>query len=115
MIERTLSDLFHEDLPDEIILRIFDTMNKADWHTFQVLTKRAKCLQDLSHSINWTDNIWMGVTIESEDCLYRAEDLQKTGAKIKFISAEPLLTALGSLNLKGIDWIIVGGESGLPC
>jgi protein gp37 len=108
----SMSDLFHEELSDEIILRIFDTMNKADWHIFQVLTKRSKRLKELSCKINWTNNIWMGVTVENEESLYRAEDLKKTGAKIKFISAEPLLTALDSLNLEGIDWIIVGGESG---
>lgn len=111
----SMSDLFHEALLDDLILRIFETMNKASWHTFQVLTKRSERLRALSSRIKWTDNIWMGVTIENEDCVYRVEDLKKIDAKIKFISAEPLLTALDSLSLEGIDWIIVGGESGHNC
>jgi len=111
----SMSDLFHEVLKDEIILSIFDTMNKASWHTFQVLTKRPERLQALSDRIKWTDNIWMGVSIESNDYLYRAEQLKSTNAKIKFISAEPLLSDLSGLNLDGIDWIIVGGESGHYC
>ena len=108
----SMSDIFHEELTDEIILRIFDTMNRASWHTFQVLTKRSERLRALASKINWTDNIWMGVTIESQDYIYRAEDLKSTDAKIKFISAEPLLSDLKGLNLDDIDWIIVGGESG---
>ncbi len=108
----SMSDLFHEDLPDDLILKIFDTINRASWHTFQILTKRSERMLELSNHINWTDNVWMGVTVESEDCLYRVDDLKRTGARIKFISAEPLLTALDSLNLNGVDWIIVGGESG---
>lgn len=108
----SMSDIFHEKLSDEIILRIFETMNKASWHTFQVLTKRSERLKKLSHYINWTDNIWMGVTIENQDNKYRADDLIETSAKVKFISAEPLLSSLNSLSLNGIDWVIVGGESG---
>lgn len=108
----SMSDIFHEDIPDDVILRIFETMNKASWHTFQVLTKRSERLRSLSDLINWTDNIWMGVTVESKEYIYRADDLKGTNAKIKFISAEPLLTALNTLTLNGIDWIIVGGESG---
>jgi protein gp37 len=108
----SMSDLFHEDLTDEIILNIFDTMNNASWHTFQVLTKRSERLQALADRITWTENIWMGVTIESQDYLHRADHLKNINAKIKFISAEPLLTGLDGLNLVGIDWIIVGGESG---
>lgn len=108
----SMSDIFHEDIPDDVILRVFETMNKASWHTFQVLTKRSERLRSLSGLINWTDNIWMGVTVESKEYIYRADDLKGTNAKIKFISAEPLLTALNTLTLNGIDWIIVGGESG---
>lgn len=108
----SMSDLFHEDLTDDIILRIFSTMNKASWHTFQILTKRSERLQSLSNNITWTENIWMGVIIESQHYLYRADHLKNTNAKIKFISAEPLLSGLDGLNLTGIDWIIVGGESG---
>lgn len=111
----SMSDIFHEDLPDDIIIRIFETMNKASWHTFQVLTKRSERLCKLSSRINWTKNIWMGVTIESRDYIYRAEHLKRTGAKVKFISAEPLITSLDGLELDGIDWIIVGGESGHHC
>ena len=108
----SMSDIFHEDLPDEVILNIFDTMNKAEWHTFQVLTKRSERLQNLASKINWTKNIWMGVTIESQDYVYRAENLKLTDAKVKFISAEPLIARLDNLELNGINWIIVGGESG---
>ena len=111
----SMSDLFHEALTDDIILSIFDTMNKVSRHTFQVLTKRSERLQALSNRINWTDNIWMGVSIESHDYLYRAGHLKSTNAKVKFISAEPLLSDLSGLNLDGIDWIIVGGESGHYC
>lgn len=108
----SMSDIFHEDLPDEIILKIFDTMNKAHWHTFQVLTKRADRMIELSPHINWTKNIWMGVTVENNDNVSRASQLIRTKAAVKFISAEPLLSALSDLSLGGIDWIIVGGESG---
>lgn len=108
----SMSDIFHEDLPDEIILKIFDTMNKAHWHTFQVLTKRADRMIELSPHINWTKNIWMGVTVENNDNVSRASQLIRTKAAVKFISAEPLLSALTDLSLGRIDWIIVGGESG---
>lgn len=108
----SMSDLFHEDVSDEDILSIFDTMNKATNHTFQVLTKRAQRLVELSHKIKWTDNIWMGVSVENKSTIYRCEELKKTDAKIKFVSAEPLLESISEINLRGIDWLIVGGESG---
>ena len=108
----SMSDIFHEELPDEVILSIFRTMNEASWHTFQVLTKRSERLSRLSSQITWTSNIWMGVTIESEEYIFRAKHIRDSGAKVKFISAEPLLSDLSSLELEGIDWIIVGGESG---
>lgn len=108
----SMSDIFHEEIGEDVILRIFDTMNTADWHIFQVLTKRAERLLNLSEMINWTDNIWMGVTVENDSRAYRAELLKQTSAKVKFVSAEPLLGPLPSLNLEGIDWLIVGGESG---
>lgn len=111
----SMSDIFHEDLSDEVILSIFKTMNDASWHTFQVLTKRSERLRILSDRIVWTDNIWMGVTIESNRYLKRADDLRHTRAQVKFISAEPLLSDLDNLNLSGIDWLIVGGESGHHC
>lgn len=108
----SMSDLFHNEIPDDVILKIFSTMNQASWHTFQVLTKRSERLLALSDKINWTDNIWMGVSVESKDCIYRSENLKQTGAKIKFISAEPLLESISNIDLNGIDWLIVGGESG---
>lgn len=87
-------------------------MNAASQHTFQVLTKRSKRLVELSSKINWTDNIWMGVSVENKEAIQRCEDLKNTGAQIKFISAEPLLESISDINLDGIDWLIVGGESG---
>lgn len=108
----SMSDLFHDGVDDDTILKIFATMNKASWHTFQVLTKRPERLIKLSKRIKWTNNIWMGVTVEDNAYIDRCEMLKKTSAKLKFISAEPLLSDLPDLNLNGIDWLIVGGESG---
>lgn len=108
----SMSDIFHDDIPDEIIIRIFNTMNRANWHTFQILTKRSDRLLRLSHKLKWTPNIWMGVSVENRDTIYRCEQLKQTGAAIKFISAEPLLESIAEINLNGIDWLIVGGESG---
>ena len=108
----SMSDLFHESIPDEVILRLFETMNKATQHTFQILTKRAQRLTELSSSIVWTKNIWMGVSVENSSSIFRCEELKKTGAHIKFISAEPLLESISTIDLTGIDWLIVGGESG---
>lgn len=108
----SMSDLFHDDIPDDVIRRIFATMNNAPIHTFQVLTKRAERLADLAPSLQWGKNIWMGVSIEDTGTIYRADLLRQTNAQIKFISAEPLLSSLSGLNLRGIDWLIVGGESG---
>lgn len=111
----SMSDLFHEDISKKDILAIFDTMNKAKHHTFQVLTKRSKRLLELSENIKWTNNIWMGVSIETKATISRAEDLKQTGAQIKFISAEPLLESISEIDLNKIDWLIVGGESGPQC
>lgn len=108
----SMSDLFHEDVSDEDVLAIFETMNKASQHTFQVLTKRSERVIALSPRIKWTNNIWMGVSIENTASIYRCEDLKRTGAKVKFISAEPLLESISQIDLDGIDWLIVGGESG---
>jgi protein gp37 len=108
----SMSDLFHKDVPTEFILRVFDVMSRASWHTFQVLTKRSGRLRRLNRSIDWPDNVWMGVTVEADKYLNRLDDLRFTGASIKFLSLEPLLSALPSLDLSGIDWVIVGGESG---
>lgn len=108
----SMSDLFHEKVPDDVILRLFDVMNRASWHTFQVLTKRAERLSQFSPSVQWADNIWAGVSVENADYLHRIDCLRATGAKVKFLSLEPLLGPLSNLNLTGIDWVIVGGESG---
>ena len=111
----SMSDLFHEDVNDEVIIDIFKTMNEAYWHQFQILTKRAERLASLSPRLTWTSNIWMGVSIENEKTLHRSDLLRQCGARVKFISAEPLLGSISALNLEDIDWLIVGGESGAGC
>ena len=108
----SMSDLFHEDVPENVIIHLFDIMNCASIHTFQILTKRSKRLMELAPKIKWAKNIWMGVSIENKEAIYRCEDLKTTDAYIKFVSAEPLLEPLSDINLNGIDWLIVGGESG---
>jgi len=108
----SMSDLFHKDIPFEYIQKIFKTMNECPQHIFQVLTKRAERLEELSPYLTWTDNIWMGVTVEDEKAKFRIKHLKKTKAKIKFLSLEPLLSPLKNLDLKKINWVIVGGESG---
>lgn len=108
----SMSDLFHDNVPDDIIIKIFETMNKATWHTFQILTKRSERLVKLAPKLNWTPNIWMGVSVENQSVMYRIDHLKQTKAHTKFISAEPLLESLKSIDLNGIDWLIVGGESG---
>ncbi|MEQ1706196.1 MAG: phage Gp37/Gp68 family protein [Rickettsiales bacterium] len=108
----SMSDLFHKDVPDEFIIAVFKTMNKAYWHQFQVLTKRPERVLELNKKLNWTPNIWMGTSVENADYMDRIDMLRKTSAKIKFLSLEPLLSALPNMNLKKIDWVIVGGESG---
>lgn len=108
----SMSDLFHNEIPDSFILKVFDVMRKTNWHKYQILTKRSGRLLQLSHKIKWPQNVWMGVSVENQDCTYRIEDLRKTGAIIKFLSLEPLLEPINNLNLNHIDWVIVGGESG---
>ena len=108
----SMSDLFHDDIPDEFIHNVFNVMATAHWHRFQVLTKRAERLTELSNKLPWNDNIWMGVTVETSDYKFRIDRLRNTGANIKFLSIEPLLGSLGKLNLENIDWVITGGESG---
>jgi protein gp37 len=110
----SMSDLFHKDVPLEYVHRVFDVMRRAHWHRFQVLTKRAVRLAELSHEIAWPKNVWMGVSVENTNYVDRIDDLRTTGATVKFLSLEPLLGPLPNLNLEGIDWVIVGGESG-PC
>lgn len=108
----SMSDLFHDNVPTEYIQSVFDVMNQADWHQYQVLTKRAERLEELSDKLPWAPHIWMGVSVESKDYLWRIDHLRRTKAHIKFLSIEPLLGPLGKINLRGIDWVIVGGESG---
>ncbi|HEX8287508.1 MAG TPA: phage Gp37/Gp68 family protein [Pyrinomonadaceae bacterium] len=108
----SMSDLFHKEVPTDYIEQVFDVMNKAHWHRFQVLTKRAERVAELSDVLNWSDNIWMGVSVENKNFVHRIDYLRYTQAKIKFLSLEPLLSPLKNLNLENIDWVIVGGESG---
>lgn len=108
----SMSDLFHEDVPIKFIDQIFDVMRRASWHRFQILTKRSRRLAELSPLIDWPMNVWMGVSVENNRYRQRIDDLKRSGAIIKFLSLEPLLGPLPELNLKGIDWVIVGGESG---
>jgi protein gp37 len=108
----SMSDLFHKDVPLEFVQQVFDVMKRAHWHQFQVLTKRSERLLELSPKLEWTDNIWMGVSVENADYTFRIDHLRKTGAKTKFLSVEPLLGPILKMNLKGINWVIVGGESG---
>ena len=108
----SMSDLFHIDIPTDFILKTFAVMEKANWHRFQILTKRSARLRELSHKLRWTPNIWMGVTVENKEYISRIDDLRHSGANVKFLSLEPLLGPLSNLNLEGIDWVIVGGESG---
>lgn len=108
----SMSDLFHKDVPLSYVQQIFDVMKRASWHQFQVLTKRADRLAELAPQLEWAPNIWMGVTVESAEYKHRIDSLRSTDAKIKFLSLEPLIGPLGKLNLRGINWAIVGGESG---
>jgi protein gp37 len=108
----SMSDLFHKDVPTDYIRQVFDVMGRAHWHQYQVLTKRSERVLELSDALDWMPQIWMGVSVESEKYKHRITDLRKTKAYVKFLSLEPLLGSLGSLDLRGIDWAIVGGESG---
>lgn len=108
----SMSDLFHKDVPVEYIRDVFDVMARADWHQFQVLTKRSERLRELAPELPWAPHIWMGVSVENATYVDRIDDLRATGAAVKFLSLEPLLGPMPQLKLKGIDWVIVGGESG---
>ncbi|MCI0449993.1 MAG: phage Gp37/Gp68 family protein [Chlorobi bacterium] len=108
----SMSDLFHKNIPFEYLKKVFDVMNECPQHIFQVLTKRSDILLKFSPELNWTENIWMGVSVENEKVKFRIDDLVKSDAKIKFLSLEPLLGPLPKLKLNKIDWVIVGGESG---
>jgi protein gp37 len=108
----SMSDLFHKDVPLDFILSIFDVMRRAGWHQFQILTKRAGRLLELDAAIDWPENVWMGVSVENAGYVSRIDFLRQTHAAVKFLSLEPLLGALPDLDLRGIHWVIVGGESG---
>jgi len=108
----SMSDLFHDEVPVSYIRQIFDVMRQASWHRFQVLTKRSARLAQLSSQLEWTPNIWMGVSVETDRYRFRIDHLRSTNAHVKFLSLEPLLGPLINLDLSKIDWAIVGGESG---
>lgn len=110
----SMSDLFHEAIPDKFVHDVFEVMRATKQHTYQVLTKRAERLAALSAELPWADNIWMGVSVENADHTDRIDHLRRSNAKTKFLSLEPLLGALPNLDLSRIDWVIAGGESG-PC
>ncbi len=107
----SMGDLFHEQVPLDFIRRVFETIERADWHVFQVLTKRASRLSEVASDLRWPRNLWMGVTVECQGCEDRIDHLRATPASVKFVSAEPLIGPL-DIALDGIDWLIVGGESG---
>jgi protein gp37 len=108
----SMSDLFHSGVPEEYIQLVFDVMRRASWHRFQVLTKRSERLAAMDARLDWPANVWMGVSVENADYLERVDDLRATRARVKFLSLEPLLGPLPNVDLRGIDWVIVGGESG---
>jgi protein gp37 len=108
----SMSDLFHEDIPDEFIRQVFDVMGRAHWHLFQVLTKRAERLAQLAPSLPWPPNVWQGVSVETAEYVWRMRFLRRVPAAVRFVSVEPLLGLIPRLPLDGIQWVIVGGESG---
>jgi protein gp37 len=108
----SMSDLFEDTVPEEFIGKVFETMCECPRHTFQVLTKRSVRLRDMARRLPWPSNVWMGVSVESEHVLNRVQDLKRVPARVRFISCEPLLAPLPNLSLAGIQWVIVGGESG---
>ena len=108
----SMSDLFHRKVPLEFISKVFDVMARASHHRFQVLTKRSTRLLELSPKLTWPPNVWMDVSVENSDYLFRIDHLRQTDARLRFVSFEPLLGPIHGLNLEGIDWVIVGGESG---
>jgi protein gp37 len=108
----SMSDLFHEDVSEEFIVRVFETMAACPQHTFQVLTKRSRRLRDMAERLPWPKNVWIGVSVENQRVLGRIDDLRQVPASVRFLSCEPLLGPMDCLGLEGIDWVIVGGESG---
>ena len=107
----SMSDLFHERVPDAFVQEVFAVMRRASRHRFQVLTKRSARLARMAAALDWAPNVWMGVSVESEAFVGRIDELRRTGAAVRFLSLEPLLGPLPGLELRGIDWVIVGGES----
>ena len=108
----SMSDLFHEEVPLEFIERVFGVMEDCPHLTFQVLTKRSERLQEISPELPWPANVWMGVSVENAEATFRIHDLRQVPAAVRFLSCEPLIGSLGRYSLRGIDWVIVGGESG---
>jgi protein gp37 len=108
----SMSDLFHRDVPSGFIAQVFDVMARASHHTFQILTKRAKRLTTLANDLPWPQNVWIGVSVETADYVERIACLRDVPAAVRFLSLEPLLGPIPALSLEGIDWVIVGGESG---
>jgi protein gp37 len=108
----SMGDLFHEEVPLHFIRRVFETMEAARWHQFQVLTKRASRMRQCAGHLRWPSNVWAGVTVESREVAGRVDELRRVPAAVRFLSIEPMLSPLPGLDLRGIDWVIVGGESG---
>lgn len=108
----SMSDLFHKDVPTEYIAAVLETVRRADWHVFQVLTKRSGRLVELANVLDWPSNFWLGVSVEDQDYTYRISHLRMVPASVRFLSLEPLLGPIKRLPLMGVDWVIVGGESG---
>jgi protein gp37 len=108
----SMSDLFHEKVPLEFILKVFDIMRQTPHHQFQILTKRAERLSEIASFIDWPENVWMGVSVENAQYIHRVDHLKMTGAFIRFLSLEPMLGPIPDMDLSGIAWVIVGGESG---
>jgi protein gp37 len=108
----SMSDLFHEAVPEQFIRQVFDVMSEACWHHFQVLTKRAERLRELAPSLPWPENVWAGVSVESADFAHRIAELRRVPAAVRFVSFEPLLAPVGVLDLSHVGWVIAGGESG---
>jgi len=108
----SMSDLFHKDIPISFIHQVFDIMKRAHWHRFQILTKRSERFAELASLLSWPDNVWMGVTVENVSYIKRIDYLRNVPAAVRFLSLEPLLGPIFDIDLTGIDWVIVGGESG---
>jgi protein gp37 len=111
----SMSDLFHESVPEKFIAEVLRTADRTPWHTYQILTKRAERLAEIGPRLSWPKNVWQGVSVESEEYSWRARFLRKVPAAVRFLSIEPLLGPISNLSFRDIDWVIVGGESGPNC